>query len=88
MSKSELESALVKAGFTAETFNSNNAWGFGGGIGNRYERGNVVVKIFTAHSRHIDPVKAITVTISGKRVFDEVQSTKAFESAARRALYT
>jgi hypothetical protein len=88
MTNTDLARKLTAAGFTHDGFNSNNAWGFGGAIGDRYTspNGNVVVKIATAYCRHLPPQGFITVTVAGRRVYDEPRGpssdhTRAFNLA-------
>lgn len=73
MTRFILGEKLRAAGFTQEWFNSNNGWGFGGAIGDRYTSpdGTVVVKIATAYQRHLKPMDFVTVTVDGRRVYDE-----------------
>jgi hypothetical protein len=76
MTYSILTRDLVAAGFVQAYFNSNNAWGFGGAVGFRFDRGNVTVKIAEAYVRHQrKPTAFVTVTINGRRVWDEVPSS-------------
>lgn len=82
MNLENLRRLLTTAFGQPQAFNSNNSWGFGGGIGERWAKGDTVVKIFTAHYRHLKPSKAITVTVAGRRIMDEIQSPKSFEQAA------
>lgn len=86
MTSNDFFKTLVGAGFSWLPFNSNNAWGFGGGHGDRFERGPVVVKTFVASFRHLPSTHVVTVTVAGRRVFDELQGAKAFARAAEIAL--
>lgn len=52
-------------------FDSCNGWGFGGGKGKRWSRGNAVVKAGRAYYRHLSPTSFATLTIDGVRVIDE-----------------
>jgi hypothetical protein len=72
---SALVDRLLAAGFTEDSFNSNNQWGFGGAVGRRFTRDDVVVKVATAHSRHLLPTKFVTVTVAGRRLYDALQSS-------------
>ena len=78
-----LKDDLRSAGFHEDYFNSNNSWGFGGASGEKFTRDGVVVKIATAYSRHIRPVDFITVTVDGRRIFDEVDTSKNAQHAFR-----
>lgn len=80
--------SLIAAGFTAEEFNSNNSWGFGGAVGTRYTMGTTVIKIATASCRHADSTQFITVTRAGRRVYDELQSAKAFKLVLSKEVAT
>lgn len=51
MTKKEFINKLIAAGFTETTFNSCNNWGFGGGVGSRFTKGETLVRVFTAHYR-------------------------------------
>jgi hypothetical protein len=83
----DLASDLIAAGFTEVDFNSNNAWGFGGAVGRRYDRGNVTVKIAEAYVRHQrKPTDFVTVTINGRRVWNEIPSRFAYTKARDLAL--
>lgn len=86
MTSSSFREKLIAKFGAPEPFNSNNAWGFGGGIGDRWSDTVTVVKVFTAYTRHGNPVKALTITVSGRRVFDEVQGSRMFDLAARMLL--
>lgn len=86
MTKSAFISALLARGFSVSDFNTCNAWGFGGGIGQAFTSGTpgVVIKVFTAYYRHLPPAKVVVVgeiDAQGgqRRVFDELQSGKAFK---------
>lgn len=84
MTKSAFISALLARGFSVSDFNTCNAWGFGGGVGQAYTKPGVVIKVFTAYYRHLPPAKVVVVgeiDAQGgqRRVFDELQSGKAFE---------
>lgn len=73
-------------GVKSEAFNSNNAWGFGGAYGDRFtiKRGDdfeLVVKVAVACYRHLPCHNFITVTLNGRRLFDQGQSSKAFAKA-------
>lgn len=83
----DLARDLIAAGFTEVDFNSNNAWGFGGAVGRRYDRGNATVKIARAYVRHQrKSTDFITVTIGGRRVLDVVPSRTAYTQARDLAL--
>jgi hypothetical protein len=74
----ELTKYLAEQKATTEEFNTNNAWGFGGGIGTKYTLPDgSYVKIGTAYFRHNDPVKYITIYNKPHiRMFDEVNTAK------------
>ena len=83
----DLARDLVAAGFVQAHFNSNNAWDFGGAVGLRFDRGNVTVKIAKAYARHQrKPTDFVTVTVNGRRVWDEVPSRFAYTKARDLAL--
>ncbi len=67
-------------------FNSNNAWGFGGGIGTKWEADGVVVKLFKACFRHLPGHKVITVTIDRRRVFDAHDTKKSRKAGIEMAV--
>lgn len=83
MNKQEFIEALLGLGFTHDAYNTNNAWGFGGGIGDRYTKGEAVVKIGTAYFRHHPPSKYLTVAFSGRRVLDRPPTPSNFERALK-----
>ncbi len=70
---------LAEQKATTEEFNTNNAWGFGGGIGTKYTLPNgTYVKIGTGYFRHLPPVKYITIyNKTHLRMFDEMNTAKA-----------
>lgn len=83
----DLARDLVAAGFVEARFNSNNPWGFGGAVGVRFDRGNVTVKIAEAFVRHQRESTAfVTVTINGRRVWDEEPNRAAYTKARDLAL--
>lgn len=51
MTAKQFEQALLNNGFKAEPFNSCNDWGYGGGVGTRYTKGETLVRVFTAFYR-------------------------------------
>ena len=61
---------LTDNGFTAEQFNSNNGWGFGGAAGTHYTKGDIVVTIATVHYRHTKSDKFIAIRENGKTLLD------------------
>jgi hypothetical protein len=75
--------ALLKAqGFTKVSFNSNNAWGFGGAIGDMYAKDGIVVKIAHACTRHLAfDTRFISIHVHGKRVLDVEQGPRGFRQA-------
>lgn len=88
MTKQVFISALLSRGFTHSEYNTNNAWGFGGGIGDRYVRGDTVVKIGTAYSRHLAPSRYMTVTVAGRRVLNAIPSSRVFDQALKKLKIT
>jgi len=83
MNNHDFSISLESAGFTREHFNSNTSWGFGGAVGFRFARGDTVVKSARAYCRNPRlNTDFVTVTIRGRRVYDEVQK----ESTLTRAL--
>jgi len=84
LSNLELSSALEGAGFSRDTFNSNNGWGFGGAVGDRFTSpdSRVVVKIATAYFRHLPSAGFVTVTVEGRRLYDEARTASADHSRA------
>lgn len=86
MTKTTFIDTLLSRGFSVSDFNTCNAWGFGGGIGQAYTSGTpgVVIKVFTAYYRHLPPAKVVVVgeiDAQGgqRRVFDDLQGSKTFE---------
>jgi hypothetical protein len=59
-----------------EDFNTNNAWGFGGGIGVRYTmcEGKVIVRTGRAYYRHAPSTPFTVVYVDNKRFIDVAQS--------------
>jgi hypothetical protein len=78
LSLSELISHLTKQlNARVEKFNSNNGWGFGGAIGERYHLKNITVTIATACYRHTGTTPFIRVDHNGKYgVIDTDRSAK------------
>lgn len=65
-----------------EYYNTNNAWGFGGGIGLKYIfNKKLSCKIGTAYYRHLDSSKYITIEKDNKRIFDETDTKVNREKA-------
>lgn len=62
---------LISRGYETTSFNTNNDWGFGGGIGTSYRKNNVEVRIGRAYYRHLASVQYTTVSIDGMRVYDK-----------------
>jgi hypothetical protein len=73
VSKSDLNHLLINLEAKVEKFDSCNAWGFGGAVGNRYHlKNNIVVTIATACYRHLPSHDFIRVDHNGKHgVIDE-----------------
>jgi len=61
---------LAQLGFTPTEFNTNNAWGFGGGVGTSWTRGNIEIRIGKAYYRHAPPNPFITLTNSNVHRMD------------------
>jgi hypothetical protein len=51
MNKNQFIQRLLDVGFTETTFNSCNDWGYGGGVGSRFTRGETMVRVFVAYYR-------------------------------------
>jgi len=58
-----------------ERFNTNNAWGFGGGIGLIWRDENIQIKIGTAYFRHLPPKSFCSIVKDGYIVFDKQGAT-------------
>lgn len=62
---------------TAKDFNTNNSWGFCGGIGIDYTfNDKLSAKIGRAFYRHLPSQNYITITLDGKRIFDKYDNSK------------
>ena len=73
---------LFDAPCDVEEFNSNNAWGFGGAAGLRFDfRDDLYAKIAQACYRHAPAEKFIAVYHNGRRVYDALYSLKALAKA-------
>ena len=62
-------------------FNTCNSWGFGGGVGHKWENHGLRVKVFTAYYRHLPSERVLTAyTIrhdgADVRVFDEIRNAR------------
>lgn len=77
MTTEELTHALLADGFTAETIDTNNSWGFGGSLSTRLTRGKIVVTLGAAYYRHLPSARFVTVAINGRRVLDDTQRSEA-----------
>lgn len=56
---------------TTEPYNTNNAWGFGGGIGTKYIFSpDLYVKVGLAGTRHRGEFPYTTLTWKGNRILD------------------
>lgn len=87
MTNENFSASLIAAGFTSEEFDSNNSWGFGGAIGLRFTRCDTVVKSARACCRQASlDTDFVTVTIRGRRVYDEVRAGKTLARALEIAL--
>lgn len=59
------------------SYDTNNGWGFAGGRGLEYTFNDALTaKIGRASTRHMGEFPYITVTLDGKRIFDETDSAK------------
>lgn len=83
MNKQAFFAALVAAGFAQDDYNTNNAWGFGGGRGQRFTKGDTVVKVGLAGTRHRGEFPYITVTVGRRRLLDDAPSSKVFAGAIK-----
>jgi hypothetical protein len=61
---------------TPATFNTNNAWGFGGAHGMVWAWDDIEVKIGTASTRHSGTTAFVKLTVNGARVFDAYNTAK------------
>lgn len=61
---------LLSKAESQESYNTNNDWGFGGGIGTMYKFKNGFIKKGTAYYRHAPSEKYVTVWIDGRREKD------------------
>jgi hypothetical protein len=87
MNNHDFSISLESAGFIREHFNSNNPWGFGGAVGFRFTRGDTVVKSARASCRNPSyNTDFVTVTIRGRRVYDEVRKENTLTRALEIAL--
>ena len=86
MTTSSFKTAVTKLLGDPQPYNSNNAWGFGGGAGLIWVRGDLQVKLITCSFRHTAPAKVVTVTVRRSRVIDLSQTApnlaKAYDTAA------
>ena len=80
VNKAELVDHLVNLGAKVLKFNSNNAWGFGGAMGQRYIlKNNLTVTIAKTGERHGEGTSFVRVDFAGKfGIIDSEQTTKAF----------
>lgn len=83
MSKEQFENELLKLGATVEEFNTNNAWGFGGGTGKRFTVGDCVVSQGVASTRHAGTFPFVTVKYDYTRIFDKPDSAKSRAEALK-----
>jgi hypothetical protein len=73
--------------YTEESFNSNNAWGFGGAIGTRYKfEHDITLTIGKAYYRHADTTPYMTVRVDGIDVLDYSGHGKANLAICLRAV--
>ena len=64
-------------------YNTNNGWGFGGGIGIRWEKGNIRLKLGTAYYRHLPSAQYMVLVINGKEQMDVTPCGDAYERAIK-----
>ena len=78
MKKKEFTDTLTKLSDSKETFNSNNAWGFGGAYGTIYnfKDNTVEVKVATACYRHTSSTPFIKLTTSDDTEFLDLTDTQ------------
>ena len=81
MGKRELTEQLVKLGFIEENYNTNNEWGFGGAIGTKLIKDNIIVNIGTAYFRHRTNIKFIKVIHNGNTVCDYIAYSEYYTRA-------
>lgn len=63
---------LLKKAIKSHAYNTNNGWGFGGGIGREFTfPNNVKLRIGRAYYRHLPPSNYVTVSVNGNRILDE-----------------
>ena len=78
MNRLEFVSKVKKLSKSCEDFNTNNAWGFGGAYGQKYEIDGAIIKIAKACFRHAKPYSFVSVeTANGKRI-ENPQTKKGF----------
>lgn len=65
-----LEKLIKSKGFISSPFNTNNSWGFGGGVGISYVKDSVEIRIGKAYYRHLPSHKFITLSLDGKTRVD------------------
>lgn len=65
-----LEELIKSKGFISSPFNTNNGWGFGGGVGTSYIKDGVEIRIGKAYYRHLPSHKFITLSLDGKTRVD------------------
>jgi len=62
---------LLKLAIKTETFDTNNGWGFGGGIGKSYTLPNgIEIRKGKACHRHHPPTPYLTISHNGTRIID------------------
>jgi hypothetical protein len=93
MNKKDLTQSLLDAGFTANEYDSTNAWGYAGSKGVKYVKENAEVLVANAYTRggKAFDTSFVTVTFKGPspvkkvagRVHDDLQDKKSFERVAR-----
>lgn len=81
MNSSSFKTAVTKLLGEPQPYNSNNPWGFGGGAGLIWVRGDLQVKLITCSFRHIKPAKVVTVTVRRARVIDLSQTASNLAEA-------
>lgn len=65
----------------AEEFNTNNAWGFGGGVGTEYTLLDFCARVGVAYYRHLPPVRFFKYFLA-----DEEISERDFVSKLKEVL--
>lgn len=78
---------ILQHSISSETFNTNNAWGFGGGSGVSYKFNNgIEIRVGTASYRHAPPTPFVTVYRDGGRIMDEIRLTDSMVDAVYKMI--